>query len=134
MAVDLHHRGLRMCFAHNICRYVNADISWKLTCLVALLGYIFLVSFPDKQESLTIRFLTAEERQLIVARVNQDRGDADLESFTFKKWLGGASDWKIWAYGLCKLFGLTISSIFSSNNRAVNERLCPHYKALYTIY
>ncbi|KAG7005719.1 MFS-type transporter cnsO [Physcia stellaris] len=71
-----------------------------LTCFVALLGYIFLVSFPDKQESLTIRFLSAEERQLIVARVNQDRGDADLENFTFKKWLGGASDWKIWAYGL----------------------------------
>ena len=132
MAVDLHYRGLRMCFAHNDSKNLNADISWKLTCLVALIGYIFLVSFPDKQESLTIRFLLAEERQLIVARVNQDRGDADLEKFTFKKWLGGASDWKIWAYGLCKLFGLIISSIFSSNNQAANERLCPHYKELYT--
>ena len=99
---------------------------------MALLGYVFLVSFPDKQESLTIRFLSAEERQLIVARVNHDRGDADLESFTLKKWLGGASDWKIWAYGLCKLFSLTISSISSSNNQAVNERLCPHYKGLHT--
>ena len=109
MAVDLHHRGLRTYFARNNSRNLNADSSWKLTCFVALLGYIFLVSFPDKQESLTIRFLSAEERQLIIARVNQDRGDADLENFTFKKWLGGASDWKIWAYGLCKLFILFLN-------------------------
>ncbi|KAL8860498.1 MAG: hypothetical protein Q9178_003157 [Gyalolechia marmorata] len=81
----------------------------KLTCLVALLGYIFLVSFPDNQKSRSIRFLSAEERQLIVARVNQDRGDADLETFTMKRWLGGASDWKIWAYGLCFGCATTVS-------------------------
>ncbi|KAL8909680.1 MAG: hypothetical protein Q9171_004951 [Xanthocarpia ochracea] len=80
-----------------------------LTCLVALLGYIFLVSFPDNQKSRSIRFLSAEERQLIVARVNQDRGDADLETFTIRRWLGGASDWKIWAYGLCFGCATTVS-------------------------
>lgn len=74
---------------------------------MALLGYILLVSFPDNQKSRFVWFLSAEERQLIVARVNQDRGDADLEKFSFKKWLGGASDWKIWAYGLCKPLSLT---------------------------
>ncbi|KAL8808506.1 MAG: hypothetical protein Q9182_000057 [Xanthomendoza sp. 2 TL-2023] len=80
-----------------------------LTCLVALLGYIFLVSFPDKEKSRAIGFLSAEERHLIVARVNQDRGDADLEKFSFKKWLGGASDWKIWVYGLCFGCATTVS-------------------------
>lgn len=79
-----------------------ADISSQLTCLVAFLGYIFLISFPDNQKSRSIRFLSEEERLFIIARVNQDRGDADLEKFSFKKWLGGGADWKIWAYGLCK--------------------------------
>lgn len=105
--MDLHHRGLRKYFVKKSYKNLNADSSSKITCLVALLGYIFLVSFPDNQESLSIRFLSPEERQLIVARVNQDRGDADLEKFSIKKWLGGASDWKIWAYGLCKFFSLT---------------------------
>ncbi|KAL8781289.1 MAG: hypothetical protein Q9213_006064 [Squamulea squamosa] len=76
-----------------------------LTCLVAILGYILLVSFPDNKKSRFIWFLSAEERQLIVARVNQDRGDADIDKFSIRKWLGGASDWKIWVYGLC--FGCT---------------------------
>ncbi|KAL8765837.1 MAG: hypothetical protein Q9209_007196 [Squamulea sp. 1 TL-2023] len=67
-----------------------------LTCLVAFLGYILLVSFPDNKKSRFVWFLSAEERQLIVARVNQDRGDADLEKFSLRKWLGGASDWKVW--------------------------------------
>ncbi|KAL9027430.1 MAG: hypothetical protein Q9196_004039 [Gyalolechia fulgens] len=80
-----------------------------LTCLVAFLGYIFLVSFPDNEKSRSIRFLSAEDRQLIIARVNQDRGDANLEKFSFKEWLGGAADWKIWAYGLCFGCATTVS-------------------------
>ena len=66
------------------------------------MGYIFLVSFPDNEKSKSIHFISDDERRLIIARVNQDRSDADLEKFTFKKWLGGAADWKVWAYGLCK--------------------------------
>ncbi|KAL8712518.1 MAG: hypothetical protein Q9220_003366 [cf. Caloplaca sp. 1 TL-2023] len=81
----------------------------KLTCFVAMLGYIFLISFPDNEKSRSIRFLTAEERQLIIARVNQDREDANLEQFTVQKWLGGAADWKIWIYGLCFGCATTVS-------------------------
>ncbi|KAI4191827.1 MAG: hypothetical protein LQ348_003403 [Seirophora lacunosa] len=81
----------------------------ELTCLVAFLGYIFLISFPDNVKSRSIRFISEEERQLIIARVNQDRGDADLEKFTFKRWLGGGADWKIWAYGLCFGCATTVS-------------------------
>ena len=95
----------------NLAGNEHADTFSKLTCLVAFLGYAFLVSFPDNQKSRSIRFLSAEERRLIVARVNQDRSDADLEKFTLKKWLGGASDWKIWAYGLCKQANSTLTLI-----------------------
>ncbi|KAL8902138.1 MAG: hypothetical protein Q9207_004857 [Kuettlingeria erythrocarpa] len=76
---------------------------------VAFLGYIFLISFPDNTKSRSIRFISEEERQLIIARVNQDRGDADLEKFTVMRWLGGAADWKIWAYGLCFGCATTVS-------------------------
>lgn len=67
-----------------------------------MLGYMFLITFPDNTKSRSIHFLTEEERQLVIARVNQDRSDADYEKFTVKKWLRGGADWKIWAYGLCK--------------------------------
>lgn len=80
-----------------------------LTCGVAFLGYIFLVSFPDNTKSRSIRFISEEERQIVIARVNQDRGDADLEEFTLKRWLGGAADWKIWAYGACFGCATTVS-------------------------
>ena len=85
----------------------HADTSEQLTCLVAFVGYLFLISFPDNKNFRSlIPFLSPEERQLICARVNQDRSDADLEKFTLTRWLSGAKDWKIWVYGLCKRYNL----------------------------
>ena len=75
-----------------------------LTCLVALLGYLVLTTFPDNDKSRSIRFLTPEQRRLVIARVNQDRGDADLEPFSLRKWAGAGLDWKIWCYGTCECY------------------------------
>ncbi|KAL9052560.1 MAG: hypothetical protein Q9162_005308 [Coniocarpon cinnabarinum] len=72
-----------------------------ITCLIAFLGYIFLTSFPDNTNSRSIRFLTPDERRLVIARVNQDRGDADLEPFNLKKWASGGLDLRVWGYGIC---------------------------------
>ncbi|KAL8869584.1 MAG: hypothetical protein Q9174_004167 [Haloplaca sp. 1 TL-2023] len=80
-----------------------------ITCGVAGLGYLFLVSFPDNEKAKSIHFISEQDRRLIIARVNQDRSDADLEPFTYKKWLGGAADWKVWAYGLCFGCATTVS-------------------------
>ena len=96
---------------------------------MAFLGYIFLITFPDNQKSRSIRFLSAEERQLIIARVNQDRGDADLEKFTFKNWLGGAADWKIWLYGLCKHSSLVCAPSFHLNISGTRTPLLYHEMA-----
>ncbi|GAB7366182.1 hypothetical protein MBLNU230_g7742t1 [Neophaeotheca triangularis] len=76
-----------------------------LTCIIAGLGYLYLRSFPDQKTSSSLKFMSEEERQLIIARVNQDRGDADAEAFTFKRWLSGGADWKIWVYAM--IFGCT---------------------------
>ncbi|KAL9625936.1 MAG: hypothetical protein Q9204_007716, partial [Flavoplaca sp. TL-2023a] len=101
-----------VCSKHRPCldNDSDADTTKQLTCLVAFLGYLFLVSFPDNKNFRSlIPFLSLEERQLICARVNQDRSDADLEKFTFTRWLSGAKDWKIWIYGLCFGCATTVS-------------------------
>ena len=50
----------------------------------------------------SVRFLTPDERRLVIARVNEDRGDADVKPFSFKKWAGAGADWRIWGYGICE--------------------------------
>lgn len=74
-----------------------------LTCLVALMGYIFLVSFPDDSSGKSRAFLTPEERRFIVARINADRGDAEVEKFNLGKFLSAGLDVKIWGFAL--IFG-----------------------------
>ncbi|CAL3966783.1 hypothetical protein PZA11_003270 [Diplocarpon coronariae] len=74
-----------------------------MTCIVAGLGALFLLAFPDKTSSRSLRFLTPDEQQCIIMRVDADRGDAELSKFEFKKWVASGKDWKIWAYAL--IFG-----------------------------
>jgi len=74
-----------------------------LTVVVAGLGALFLLSFPDKAGSRSLRFLTDDEQKCIIMRVNADRGDADLTKFEWKRWAASGKDWKIWAYAL--IFG-----------------------------
>lgn len=63
--------------------------------MIAGLGFLYLRSFPDQVTSSSLNFMTEQERLLVIARVNQDRGDADAEAFTFKRWLSGGADWKV---------------------------------------
>ena len=74
-----------------------------MTCVVAGLGALFLLSFPDNTSSRSLRFLSEDEKKCIIMRVNADRGDADLTKFEWKKWAASGKDWKIWAYAL--IFG-----------------------------
>lgn len=39
--------------------------------------------------------MTEEERLFILARVNNDRGDAVVEPFNLKKWASSGLDWKV---------------------------------------
>lgn len=56
---------------------------------------MYLRSFPDNEKSRSLRFLTEEERLCILARVNHDRGDANVEPFNLKKWASSGLDWKV---------------------------------------
>ncbi|TKA34117.1 hypothetical protein B0A50_00097 [Salinomyces thailandicus] len=78
-------------------------IEGLLTVLISCLGFLFMRSFPDRTNSKTLNFLTEDERLCILARVNQDRGDAAAEKFNIGKWARSGLDWKIWAYAM--IFG-----------------------------
>ncbi|KAL2386216.1 hypothetical protein RJZ90_000839 [Blastomyces dermatitidis] len=70
-----------------------------LTIVVAIVTYIFLVDFPDKAYK-AWAFLNQDECAFIIRRLNKDRGDADAEPFTIKRFLRPALDLKIWGFGM----------------------------------
>ena len=54
-----------------------------LTCVVAAVGYIFIVDFPEMtlKQRYRVRFLTQREVEFMVARVEKDREDVALEKY-----------------------------------------------------
>lgn len=74
-------------------------IEGLLTCVLGIAGYWLIVDFPDSKRQ-SWRFLGPRERAWIVARVQADRGDAQMPAFSMRKFLGAGTDWKIWCYAL----------------------------------
>ncbi|KAI0103817.1 major facilitator superfamily MFS-1 [Nemania sp. FL0031] len=83
-----------------------------LTVVIGFGGYWLLVDFPDSDRKVW-SFLNAKERAWVVQRVKADRGDSEVTSFDLRKFLGGAADWRIWAYGGMGLGTSTINYSFS---------------------
>lgn len=79
-------------------------IEGLITVLIGGLGFVFLVGFPDSGKRYW-GFLNEKETQLMIARVQADRGDAKAEPFVLGKFLRPALDFKIWFYAL--MFGMT---------------------------
>lgn len=70
-----------------------------ITCLLGIVGYWLLVGFPDSKQK-NWRFLGERERAWVVARVQEDRGDAKVQPFTWGAFLGAGKDVKIWMYAM----------------------------------
>ena len=73
------------------CAY-NAPQQGLITICLGIMGYIFIVDFPDRstQPQLVTRrpFLTPEEADLIKARIDRARGDAGVDTLNLHKaWL-----------------------------------------------
>ncbi|PNY29908.1 transporter [Tolypocladium capitatum] len=83
-------------------------IEGVLTCGLAIVSYWLLVDFPDSTRK-TWKFLTQRESQWVVDRIQKDRGDSSVPPFNLRKFVGGAADWKIWAYGILFCFTTTIT-------------------------
>jgi len=71
-----------------------------LTCVVGIIGYLFLVDFPDRAAKTSWAFLNERECQFIIRRIAKDRSDAELEPFNLKKWAASGLDLKIWGFAL----------------------------------
>jgi hypothetical protein len=75
-----------------------------ITAIIAVVGYILLVDFPEDAHK-TKFFLKDDELQLMVDRVDRDRGDAHVTEFNIWKYLAEAKDWKCWCFAIN--FGLS---------------------------
>ncbi|QIW97106.1 hypothetical protein AMS68_002624 [Peltaster fructicola] len=86
-----------------------------LTCIVGFVGVVLICDFPEQQakksSGLALRFLNEDEANLIVAKIENDRRDAIPEPFSWRVYLEGCADIKIWAFAA--LFGLTTTVTYA---------------------
>ncbi|RMZ83984.1 hypothetical protein DV737_g1279, partial [Chaetothyriales sp. CBS 132003] len=82
-----------------------------LTCLVALISYLYVADFPERATRGIVKFLNQKESDFVVARIEMDRHDAIAEKFDWVKYLQNALDLKVW--GFAALFGLTTTSTYA---------------------
>ncbi|KAJ4507887.1 hypothetical protein HRR83_007577 [Exophiala dermatitidis] len=71
-----------------------------MTCLVGIIGYFFLVDFPDRAAKTAWHFLSERECNFIIRRIAKDRDDAQVEPFSFKKWAASGLDPKVWGFAM----------------------------------
>lgn len=73
-------------------------VQGAVTIVVALLGWFVIIDFPSRAN----KFLTPREQAYVLARINQDRGDAEEDAVTRAKILHHLGDWKLyfWAFNL----------------------------------
>ncbi|EXL71855.1 hypothetical protein FOPG_12485 [Fusarium oxysporum f. sp. conglutinans race 2 54008] len=81
-----------------------------VTALLGFVGYIFIVDFPENARQ-TKRFLTAEEVDIMISRIDADRGDAHSTEFSLRPYLENALDWKVWILAIN--FGLASMVIYA---------------------
>lgn len=71
-----------------------------LTVLVGLLGFAILVDFPDKLVHKKKAFLTPQQLQWVIWRLEVDRGDAEAEPFSLKKFMGAGKELQLYLFGI----------------------------------
>lgn len=72
-------------------------IECVISILAALVSYYFIVDFPEEAHK-SWRFLSKDERDFVIRRVNRDRADAVTEQFSVGAFLPPAMDPKIWVF------------------------------------
>jgi hypothetical protein len=64
-----------------------------ITLVISVIAFFFIVPFPEDAQ-----FLTPEEKELLLARLEQDGGSVRRDQITFSRVLKLAFDWKIWIW------------------------------------
>lgn len=90
-----------LCVRMSYILYANAHkyqlqiIEGSITFFLAIIAWFFMPHFPHKNT-----FLTSEQTELVLKRVDDDRGDALPDPVTLRNIKLHLSDWTLWAYGL----------------------------------
>lgn len=69
-------------------------VEGAITIFLAIVTFFFIPAFPEEN-----RFLTKEQTDFVIKRINEDRGDALPDEINLAKVLHHMKDWTIWAYG-----------------------------------
>lgn len=77
-------------------------MAFKITCAASFLAYLFFVDFLEKADK-SWRFLNTDEGDFILRRINKDRDDAKVESFSLGRFLRPARNLEIWIFALISL-------------------------------
>ncbi|RMZ80384.1 hypothetical protein DV738_g2781, partial [Chaetothyriales sp. CBS 135597] len=82
-----------------------------ITCVVAIVAYFFVADFPENATRGIVKFLTQEECDFVLARIEKDRSDVLATEFKVGEYLKNALDLKVW--GFATIFGLTTTSTYA---------------------
>ncbi|BEJ12440.1 hypothetical protein CspHIS471_0209000 [Cutaneotrichosporon sp. HIS471] len=66
-----------------------------ITVVIAIMGLILIVDFPDRST-----FLTEEEKEMIINRIDRDRGDSEADPMTKEKFISYMCEPKIWLFAV----------------------------------
>ncbi|KAF2464913.1 major facilitator superfamily protein [Lindgomyces ingoldianus] len=85
-----------------------------ITCGVAIFALSFIVKFPDEERKKpSWGFLNPDELNLVIDRLNADRGDVEPEKFSWKKFLEPATEWYIYGFPFILFLVTTIAYAFA---------------------
>ncbi|KAE9362545.1 major facilitator superfamily protein [Stipitochalara longipes BDJ] len=88
-----------------------------ITCVIAVIGFILIIEFPDKAMRPGLfrkkGFLTTRETDIILARIQLDRGDAIAETLTLKGQLVHLAGWNPWEMGILLLCNNVVAYSFA---------------------
>ena len=71
-----------------------------ITCTIAALSYIFIVRFPDQEiDRPSFKFLKPDEAKFIVAELDKDRQDVEVQPFHWGKFFKPGREIEIWGFG-----------------------------------
>lgn len=62
-----------------------------ITVVVSSVSFWIIVPFPENAN-----FLSAEEKELLMARIEEDSGSVPNDNISFRRVLPMIADWKIW--------------------------------------
>ncbi|KAG7091133.1 hypothetical protein E1B28_010187 [Marasmius oreades] len=101
-------------------------IEGGITIVFGVVAWFFLPDFPESNS-----FLTREETEMVLSRIEEDRGDSVSDSVTTAKVFEHLSDWKVWIFGLMFLcatipayaIGLFVTVILSGMGWGLRDSL-----------